>query len=223
MEIHAAGARKKTESRMDEIEGCMASFRTKLNPIDSRLDKLNRLDVDQVYSTMEQLPKVEESLLSLIRHLEARTLTYAPFVSVLGKEETEELPSGIEASGSSKEKEKERMGDREATPTATCALADKEVLLRKLEFPIFDGGNPNEWLFGAKRYFEINKLTLGEKLRAAIECLEGEALAWYYYENGKRGFRGWSNFRELLVERFRTLHDGTPLDKLFALRQNSTI
>ena len=121
METCAAVAGKKTESRMDEIEGRMASFRTELTQIGSRLDRLNRLDVDQMNSTMERLPKVEESLLSLIQHLEAGTLRSAPSISVLGKKATEELPSGIEASGSSKEKEKKRMGDREATPTATCA------------------------------------------------------------------------------------------------------
>ena len=46
---------------MDEIEGHMASFRTELTQIGSRLDRLNRLDVDQMNSTMERLSKVEIS------------------------------------------------------------------------------------------------------------------------------------------------------------------
>ena len=98
---------------------------------------------------------------------------------------TKEPHLEIEASGSKKEKEK--MGDREATPTANFALADREVFPRKLKLPIFDVGNPNGWLFGAKLFFEINKLTSGEKLRAVVVCLKGKALAWYYYEDSADG------------------------------------
>ena len=50
-------------------------------------------------NTMERLLKVEESLLSLIRNLVAGTLRLAPSVSFSRKEETEELPPGIEALG----------------------------------------------------------------------------------------------------------------------------
>ena len=79
------------------------------------------------------------------------------------------------------------------------------------------------WLFCAKRNFEINKLTSAEKLRAAIVCLEGDALAWYYYEDKRKGFRGWSDFREQQIERFHTKQNGTLLDQLFALRQSSFV
>ena len=41
--------------------------------------------------------------------------------------------------------------------------------------------------------------------------------------DGRRGFRGWSDFRQLLLERFRTLQEGTLLDQLFALHQSSYV
>ena len=46
METRAAVAGKKIESKMDEIEGLMASFKTELTHVGSRLDRMNRLDVD---------------------------------------------------------------------------------------------------------------------------------------------------------------------------------
>ena len=48
-------------------------------------------------------------------------------------------------------------------------------------------------------------------------------LAQFYYEDGRREFRGWSDFRELLLERFCTSQEGTLLDQLFALRQTSSV
>ena len=58
----------------------------------------------------------------------------------------------------------------------------------------FVSNDPEGWLFRVERYFEINRLTPMEKLHAAVVCLEGEALAWYYFEDGRRGFRGWLDF-----------------------------
>ena len=73
---------------------------------------------------MERLSKVKESLLSLVQHLEAGTLRSAPAISSLEKDTKEELLSKIEATGSNKDK----MGDREATPTAAFTLANREML-----------------------------------------------------------------------------------------------
>ena len=54
-------------------------------------------------------------------------------------------------------------------------------------------------------------------------CLEGEALAWYYCEDGRRGFHGWTDFREMLLKQFWTSQKGTLLDQLFALLQSSSV
>ena len=64
------------------------------------------------------------------------------------------------------------MGEEEETPPVTDTQTERYTLPRKLELPIFDG-----WLFRAERYFEINRLTSAEKLRAVVVCLKGEALA----------------------------------------------
>ena len=38
--------------------------------------------------------------------------------------------------------------------------------------------------------------------------LEGDALAWYYYEETRRTSKGWSEFKKSLLERFRSSHMG---------------
>ena len=100
---------------------------------------------------------------------------------------------------------------------------DREVLPQKLELLIFVGDDPEDWLFRAEQYFEINRLTPTKKLYVVIVCLEGEALAWYYYEDGRRRFQGWSEFREMILKRLHTLQASTLLDQFFSLRQIDSV
>ena len=158
---------------MDEIESRMASFRSKLNQIGSQMERLSRLDVDQLNNTMERLSKVEESLLSLVRHLEVGTLKSVASVPAPGKIVANDLFPEFEALGSGKGK----MEEVEGIPTEGVTRVDRDTLSRKLELPIFYGNNPDGWFFRANRYFDINKLTSAEKLRATVVCLEGDALA----------------------------------------------
>ena len=53
---------------------------------------------------------------------------------------------------------------------------------RCLELPIFEGDDPNSWVFRAKRYFTVNQLTDAEKLESAALSFEGEALLWFQWE-----------------------------------------
>nr|GEW10591.1 hypothetical protein [Tanacetum cinerariifolium] len=50
--------------------------------------------------------------------------------------------------------------------------------LRKLKMPLFNGDDVYEWVYQAERFFNIQRLfTTGERLRAAMMCLEGSALS----------------------------------------------
>ena len=143
---------------MDEIESHMASFRSELNQIGSQMEQLSWLDVDRLNITMERLPK-EESLLSLVRQLEAGTLKSIASVPAPRKTAANDLFLDFEASGSGKGKMEEVLG----ILTEGVTRANRDTLPQKLELPIFYGNNDG-WLFRAKRYFEINKLTSTEKL-----------------------------------------------------------
>ena len=76
-----------------------------------------------------------------------------------------------------------------------------EYLPRRLELPAFDSADPMGWVFQVERYFEINGLRAEERLRAAMVCMEGEALAGYIWEEGQHPFCNWEEFKELLLLR----------------------
>lgn len=61
--------------------------------------------------------------------------------------------------------------------------------LKKLDLPLFFGENPDGWIMRAERFFSFYKLTEGEQLEAAIVAMDGDALLWFQFENGRRPVR----------------------------------
>ena len=54
-------------------------------------------------------------------------------------------------------------------------------------------------------------------------CMEGEALAWFIWEQGQHPFRGWEKFKELLLLWVRSSQEGTLQEQLMSLLQTSSI
>ena len=63
----------------------MASLRLELNQFGSLIDRLDQLDVERLNSVIDRLPKVEESLLTLVRRLKVEFLNSIPFAPILEK------------------------------------------------------------------------------------------------------------------------------------------
>ena len=57
--------------------------------------------------------------------------------------------------------------------------ATPEVRTRKLELPLFDGDNPDGWIYRAERYFAMLQFTEAKKITATGICMEGKALTWF--------------------------------------------
>ncbi|KAI0500720.1 hypothetical protein KFK09_018936 [Dendrobium nobile] len=89
--------------------------------------------------------------------------------------------------------------------------------VRKLKMPIFEGEDGHGWIYKVERYFAVNGLTEEEKLTAAGLCLEGKALAWYQWRDMKQPIRSWREFKDCLLERFRTSRGGDFYEQFFAL------
>ena len=57
-----------------------------------------------------------------------------------------------------------------------------ESLTRRLEISIFEGWNPEGWIFWVERFFLANKMTEEEKMEAATISLDGETLVGFQWE-----------------------------------------
>ena len=61
-----------------------------------------------------------------------------------------------------------------------------QTLTSCLEMLIFEGWNPEGWLFRVECFFAAHGMLEGEKLAAITISLEGEALVWFQWEKGRR-------------------------------------
>lgn len=62
---------------------------------------------------------------------------------------------------------------------------------RKIEMPLFEG-DPDEWILRSEKYFTVCHLNEDEKVEAAVVAMEGDALRWYQWENGRTPVVSWS-------------------------------
>lgn len=94
---------------------------------------------------------------------------------------------------------------------------------RRLEMPVFEGVGPDNWVLRVERYFSINHLTEDEKVEAVAVCFDGEALAWFQWEEKRKPINTWENVKKRLLRRFRASQEGSLCAQFLSLRQESTV
>ncbi|GJW08422.1 retrovirus-related pol polyprotein from transposon 297 family protein [Tanacetum coccineum] len=94
--------------------------------------------------------------------------------------------------------------------------------MRKLKMPLFDGEDAYGWIYRVERYFEIQGIPQQEQLRAAVLCMEGEALSWYRWSEGRTPFHTWEGFKRRLLIRFQQSQQGNPFEQFLAITQTGT-
>ncbi|XP_031276149.1 uncharacterized protein LOC116134605 [Pistacia vera] len=129
------------------------------------------------------------------------------------EKEKSQSTSGDQDSGYGREQDRETNGKSEK----------EEKKGRKLELPIFNGEDPFGWTFRADHYFAINRYGPSEMVEAAAICMEGKALNWYQWMEGRDPFKSWEELKAALIARFRPSFQGSAHEALVALKQNSTV
>ena len=62
-----------------------------------------------------------------------------------------------------------------------------------------------------------------KKLLVAAASMEGEAFAWHQWEDTRRPFRSWEDFKGLLLEHFRPRDEEEMSERFFSLWQEGTL
>ncbi|CAO2813321.1 unnamed protein product [Amaranthus hypochondriacus] len=94
---------------------------------------------------------------------------------------------------------------------------------RRLEFPVFTGEAPEEWILKAKRSFEFYHLAEKEKIQAAMVGLEEDALAWFRWENKRNRITSWQNLKKMMLRRFRGRRGGSMMEKWLSVKQEGNV
>ncbi|CAO2826251.1 unnamed protein product [Amaranthus hypochondriacus] len=94
---------------------------------------------------------------------------------------------------------------------------------RRLEFPIYTGEAPEEWILKAERSFEFYHLAEKEKIQAAVVGLEGDALAWFRWENKRNPIISWRTLKKMMLRHFRGRRGGSLMEKWLSVKQESDV
>ena len=95
--------------------------------------------------------------------------------------------------------------------------------VRKLKMPIFEVEDAYGSVYKMERYFAINGLSKREKLMAVALCLEGKALAWFQWREQQQPLRSRVEFKDMLLERFRSTQEEDLHELFFVLIQERTV
>lgn len=95
--------------------------------------------------------------------------------------------------------------------------------VRKLDFPFFFGEDPDGWVNKVERYFDVYQLSEKEKMGAASLGLEGDALAWFQWENKRRAITNWRTLRRMLLKHFRGRRGGSLMEQWMSIRQEGVV
>ncbi|KAL4591035.1 hypothetical protein LXL04_003983 [Taraxacum kok-saghyz] len=102
-------------------------------------------------------------------------------------------------------------------------IPEADYRLRRLKMPLFEGEDAFRWIYKVERFFEVQGLnTFGEKLRAAVLCLEGSVLAWYRWNEERSPFCTWEELKLQLLERFQPSQEGNLHEQFLCLTQMGT-
>ncbi|KAJ9557560.1 hypothetical protein OSB04_012174 [Centaurea solstitialis] len=85
------------------------------------------------------------------------------------------------------------------------------------------GDDVFEWVYRIERFFDIQRvMTSGERLRAAVLCLEGPALAWFRWTDSRTPFQSWEELKSRMMDRFQPLQEGSLYEQFLNISQEGS-
>jgi hypothetical protein len=93
----------------------------------------------------------------------------------------------------------------------------------KMNFPIFDGTDPKEWIDNCKSYFDLYQLPEGIWIIAATLHLQGNASKWWQAYKQNHTFKSWKHFCTTAEAEFGADDFRSAITELLELKQQSSL
>ncbi|XP_023633382.1 uncharacterized protein LOC111829008 [Capsella rubella] len=94
---------------------------------------------------------------------------------------------------------------------------------RKMDLPVYEGQNPEDWIFRAEKCFRVNQTPEEEKHELALAVMKGPAVTWIRNNENRVDLTDWKDFKDKLKKRFRPTRGGTIVSQLLKLKQTGGI
>ncbi|XP_038701835.1 uncharacterized protein LOC119998561 [Tripterygium wilfordii] len=93
----------------------------------------------------------------------------------------------------------------------------------RMDFSKFDSSDPAEWVYCAKRFFELNTTPSELRIRLGSFHLRGEALQWFKWMNRVVGWKDWEHFVQAISTPFGPSQFEDFAEILAKLRQTGSL
>ena len=77
--------------------------------------------------------------------------------------------------------------------------------------------------FQGRNFFSIQQFFEAEKINMAALSFDGQALAWFQWEDRRRRMRSWNELESRLLDRFGSTQEGSLYERFLALRQEGSM
>ncbi|WVZ14824.1 hypothetical protein V8G54_012390 [Vigna mungo] len=94
---------------------------------------------------------------------------------------------------------------------------------KRVELPVFEGGEPWVWIGRAEKFFEVQKVAEEEKLELAFISMDGYAGSWFRFWREKTKSLSWDGLKRALGIRFGGGTRGTVYERLSTIRQSGPV
>ena len=106
---------------------------------------------------------------------------------------------------------------------ASNSNSDASTQHLKLNFPAFDGQDPQAWIYKAEQFFSFKNIPPDCQAQLASFHLGGIALQWYRWLTKFKGPLSWSDLTRAALLRFGPIDCDDPAEALTRLRQTTTV
>jgi hypothetical protein len=93
----------------------------------------------------------------------------------------------------------------------------------RLEFPCFNGEDPDSWCYKADQFFEFDDIPEGQRLSLTAFHMEGKALSWFQALRSSNNLSSWSEFLIAIQVRFGKGSYDDPMETLSKLKQTGSL
>lgn len=90
---------------------------------------------------------------------------------------------------------------------------------RKMDLPMYDGQNPDDWIFRVEKCFSLSRTPDEDRLELALACMTGCDVTWLRITQDREDLRDWNDFKDKLNKIFRPTRGGTLICQMLRLRQ----
>ncbi|KAL4037971.1 hypothetical protein IC575_001574 [Cucumis melo] len=167
----------------------------------------NRLDLNE-----KEIRELKEMMLSILKSME----NLSEEIKESNRAKLREESCASEGSGL---KGKGKVGETDIAPSSAGGSLDKSMY-KKLEMPVFNGENPESWIYRAEHYFDINELADEEKVKVAVVSFGPDAVNWFRWSNNRKKISSWEDLKKRMFEHFKAPGEGSLGARLIRIRQD---